>query len=298
MRVSFFLSGSTRDFPLFQQTFNGLGITRFCRFDDTPDRFSDYVVTFGELPPSVSKWWNEIDRSRKICVLAENPKIFIPALNVLESHGIVVAPFMVKGARVHFVNTHAGVPWFYGLTFDKSTGLSHTILTQDAPTLDIHATAPMPRKQKFCSLITSSKSNTPGHARRLAVTNLLKQKMGDQLDVFGFGHEPVENKAIALDPYVHTVVMENDFINNYMTEKICDAFLAYASPVYIGAPNIQNFFPADINAIYEQSPESICEHILKKLEKPINERDILINRYDVLFRHNLFYHLESIIMKL
>ena len=38
------------------------------------------------------------------------------------------------------------------------------------------------------------------------------------------------------------IAIENLFMNNWFTEKILDCFLSKTVPVYIGAPNIRNFF--------------------------------------------------------
>lgn len=53
-------------------------------------------------------------------------------------------------------------------------------------------------------------------------------------------------------------VVENEFINNYFTEKIVDCFATYTIPVYLGCPNITKFFASDGIIIAKKAEDLIC----------------------------------------
>lgn len=96
-------------------------------------------------------------------------------------------------------------------------------------------------KTKMISFITSDKNFTPGHAKRLEWV----EKLGDQVDLYGRGFNEVENKEDALCDYMFSVVVENGFYESYYTEKILDCFATGTIPVYMGCPNIGEFFNTD-----------------------------------------------------
>jgi hypothetical protein len=50
-----------------------------------------------------------------------------------------------------------------------------------------------------------------------------------------------------------SVVVENDFYDNYYTEKITDCFATGTIPVYLGSPNIGDVF--DTNGIISMNAE-------------------------------------------
>jgi hypothetical protein len=70
----------------------------------------------------------------------------------------------------------------------------------------------------------------------------LKEHFGNRLDWFGNGINPLEQKWDGLAPYKYTIVLENQATSHVLTEKIQDAFLALAVPVYWGAPEAEEIF--------------------------------------------------------
>ena len=82
------------------------------------------------------------------------------------------------------------------------------------------------------------------------------------------------------------------------TEKICDAYLGFAQPIYFGAPNIKDFFSERIISGPTKSPEDAADFIIQVIQERPIEREILLNRYDVMFKLNFFYHIAGIIERL
>jgi hypothetical protein len=105
----------------------------------------------------------------------------------------------------------------------------------------------VPEKTKMVSMICSPKEYSEGHRYRLKIAKELQNK----LDLFGGAHgsdRPGEgtgahrDKSPAIDPYMFSVVFENDSYAGYFTEKITDCFARGTIPIYYGDPEICNHF--------------------------------------------------------
>jgi hypothetical protein len=300
MRVSLYFGENSTYHHVLHQSFYGLGRVHNYTFDESPDENSDWVVTFGSLPITNSKWWPSIPRSRKIAILLENPRLFYPNDAYLSQHSIFITPGSFGNPPLSCIYTHPGVPWFYGITFSTESGLSHQ-RDPIIPTVDLsfHFERQKPEKTKLLSLIASGKSSLPGHRLRHELAGLLLNYFGrSEIDIFGFGNTPVARKDIALDSYLYSIVIENDFIPNYVTEKIADAFLGFSSPIYIGAPNVQDFFPEKVTAFSLDNPETLAEKIVRTVGNAPPESTLLANRQHVLLNFNLLYHLAMILDKI
>ena len=95
------------------------------------------------------------------------------------------------------------------------------------------------------SVVCSDAAFTPGQRERLAFLDALKARLGDRLEHFGRGFRPVDDKLEAIQGYRAHLVMENCRVPHYWTEKISDAYLGWSFPLYIGCPNIGEYFPED-----------------------------------------------------
>jgi hypothetical protein len=76
----------------------------------------------------------------------------------------------------------------------------------------------------------------------------------------------VESKINTLKDYQFTIAFENSISPDYVTEKFYQPLSVGSIPIYMGAPNISEFAPADNSYIdvndYE-SPKALASHILK-----------------------------------
>ena len=66
----------------------------------------------------------------------------------------------------------------------------------------------------------------------------LKKHFGDQIDLFGRGLNDFEDKWDVLANYKYTVAIENDFCDDWVTEKYFDCILSNTLPFYYGCPNL------------------------------------------------------------
>jgi hypothetical protein len=93
-------------------------------------------------------------------------------------------------------------------------------------------------KTKETSIIASVKRKTIGHNLRhnIIQSNLI------ELDLFGNGYNPIENKITALKDYRFSLIIENEKMDNWFTEKIIDCLVTGTIPIYWGCPNIGDYF--------------------------------------------------------
>jgi hypothetical protein len=92
-------------------------------------------------------------------------------------------------------------------------------------------------KSKEISIIASAQNRTDGHKLRHEVI----KNYGNQIDVFGKGYNPIDNKLIAMKDYKFQLVIENCSIPNYFSEKLIDALMVGCVPIYYGSKNLGKF---------------------------------------------------------
>lgn len=94
------------------------------------------------------------------------------------------------------------------------------------------------QKSKNISMIASNKSLCVGHERRLQWVYRLRKKV----DLYGRGFKDIPDKEAGLVAYRFSVAIENGQYETYFTEKLLDCFASGTIPVYIGAPDIDDYF--------------------------------------------------------
>jgi len=129
----------------------------------------------------------------------------------------------------------------------------------DSRTYDEHRRLDPPAKPELISMVCSSKQQGHTvHAKRYAFAQRLKKDL-PEMALFGRGVRPVLRKEEAVDPFAFHVAIENHKGLHHWTEKIADAFLGYAVPIYYGAPNITDYFP----------PESVIQIDIEKYDEAL-----------------------------
>lgn len=128
-------------------------------------------------------------------------------------------------AHPHRVVGHTALPWYLGPGYDQL------------------ASADFPTKTDDISVICSNKAMVGGHRRRLRFVEQLLEL--SPMPRFGRGFRDLPEKWEGLAPFRYSVAVENSRHDHYWTEKIADCFLAGTVPIYWGAPNINDYFPAD-----------------------------------------------------
>ena len=138
------------------------------------------------------------------------------------------------------------------------------------------------KKEKLCSIITSTKNFTSGHNLRHYITNNITEN-NLKVDLYGEGFIPLkcsETKAFdknhtarhesnekikGLKDYMFSIIIENTKKDYYFTEKLIDSFLTGTVPIYYGCPSIGNIFNTKGMIIIDNVDD--CLSALKKINK-------------------------------
>jgi hypothetical protein len=154
---------------------------------------------------------------------------------------------------------------------------------------------PKPEKENKIAVICSDLKATEGQRERLRFLEALKGFLGDKIVHYGRGFEPIPDKFDAILPYAYHLVMENSRVPHYWSEKLADAYLGYAFPFYLGAPNLEYYFPRDaFENVFADQPEKAAELISWALSNDLygkRESALAEARNRVLNDYNFFTHL-------
>lgn len=139
-------------------------------------------------------------------------------------------------------------------------------------------------KTKYISMIASNKKITEGHQLRWDIIN----KLNKYIDVYGRGHNYIENKLEGLGNYMFSIVVEND--KRMLTEKLIDCLVTETIPIYWGPDYVESFFDMDGIVTFENiddltSQISVGENAL---------RTFYLNRYEAI-RNNCIKAMEFMI---
>ena len=112
-------------------------------------------------------------------------------------------------------------------------------------------------KGNALSVVVSGKRADPGHIYRLDLIRKLDNypNLPFALDIYGHcaelkfknyrGELPSNTKNDGMFPYKYHFQAENNYIDNYITEKLYDGMMAECLTFYKGAPNVTTFFSSD-----------------------------------------------------
>ena len=84
---------------------------------------------------------------------------------------------------------------------------------------------------------------TDGHKLRLEIAKQIADS--GEVDMYGKAFNYIPRKIDALKDYRFSFAMENDCYESYFTEKLHDCLLTGTMPIYLGAPNIGDFYNLD-----------------------------------------------------
>lgn len=168
---------------------------------------------------------------------------------------------------------HPLLPWHVGKTYSELACVGD----------------PLKDKSDRIVWITSSKQELPGHLKRYAFYKFLNKLDWSDLDVWGRGIRPLEDKWDVLSHSRYAIAVENYYGANYWTEKIADCWLADTLPFYYGCPNLESYFPAKsfvrINLEDFDSAARTIRRMVdageyeKRLPAIREARDLILNRY-------------------
>jgi hypothetical protein len=234
---------------------------------DPDDQDYDFLAVYEDLPPlpgekkimrterlACPKW-------RTLLITTEPSSIRVSGPHYLSQFGMVwtsvpYTDFAYNG----FEDQTLIKPAYHGFSFDGPLLETHFIREKTPPLRwfygrdmegDHHLTIrdlarETPSKSKSLSTVTSDKAmKHTVHSQRLAFVKALKERLGDQLNLFGRGFNSVSDKAQAMRDYRYHLAIENHIQPGHHTEKLTDSFIAECLPFYFGDPDYDKAYPRD-----------------------------------------------------
>lgn len=217
-----------------------------------------------------------------------------PSAFYAQFSGLVLCDRKVKHPRIDYRNA---TTWWAGINVDFNGGHSFSpSINEDYDSLKI--LEPPDKKLDRISIITSNKTCLPGHKQRLAfIERLMRSDLAGVIDFYGGGHNPIKDKMRAILPYKYHIALENSVLENYWSEKIGDAYLGYALPLYHGCTNINQYFPSQSLVKLDLDSESVIADIAECLSGDLYSQRleaIKAARNLVMNDHNIFALMSSI----
>ena len=261
---------------IFRQTPEWDGVWDNIKFTFDPIEYCDYLIVLTRPPYDISV---KCPQGNAWLVSFEPPTTFHKFH--LKSYKYFDKIFTQHNRKIHQNHIHiqGGLPWQINKSYKELIDLP-----------------PGTGKANKVSTIVSDLNWMKGHEVRLNFINYLK-KTGFDLDFFGRGVNPIDDKFEALYPYKYSIAFENSSYNHYWTEKISDCFLSWTMPIYWGSPNILNYFPKESLMIVDPGkPEKSLNIIEKAIEGNLWKKNlgaIEEARNRVLNKYQFFPHLVN-----
>lgn len=254
---------------------------------DNDAREYDWLVVYDDLPPTRNERFSR--RTEDLACPPQNTILFTMEPAGIKAYGsryiaqfgsvyTSQEPWAMQGD--HVIRGQQGLLWLYGVVGKYKTDWD-----------SMHANPPLNKTHNVSSICSNKQFKHTQHRARFEFCHALKRKMSE-MELFGRGINPVEDKREALDRFKYHVTIENEITEHYWSEKLADAFLGATLPIYHGAPNVEDYFPADsLIRIDINQPQRAMEFIqaavaANEYEKRLTA--ILEARRRVLEEHNIF----------
>jgi hypothetical protein len=265
-----------------------------CQFTfDRDNRDYDWLIVYGEMPlvgDKLRSEWEEnlaCPRQNTLFTTYEPSTIKVYGTRFLNQFGWVLTsqePWVIKHPGAIF--WQPAMVWYYA--FSQPRGSYDAIVKH----------VPLQKTGEFSAICSAKRQSNTLHRRRYDFVMELKERMPD-MELFGRGVRPLDDKADALDSYKYHLAIENFFGPHHWTEKLADPFLGACMPVYYGCPNAEDYFPpesflrvdiSNVEASAEIIRRAIRDHLYEK-----NIKAILESRRRVLEEYGPIPQLVSII---
>ena len=267
---------------------NGEPVWGHCRFSfDPADRDYDWLVVYEDLPalPDVPR--NK--RRELLACPAAHTMLTTSEPSSIKHYGNAytdqfgcVLTSQENWALPHKdrIFSQAGLIWIYGVGTDKETSFNEML---EKP--------PAAKSRDIAMVFSPKRQRHTLHYRRFEFMRKLMTMM-PEMDVYGRGARPLNDKAESLDAYRYHVAIENYVGPHHWTEKLADAFLGLTLPFYCGCSNAADYFPPDsFIPIDMKDPEGAANIIRQAISNHEYEKRlpaIIEARRRVMFEHNLF----------
>jgi Glycosyltransferase family 10 (fucosyltransferase). len=288
-------SGDPKFSKLFlRQSPGGKGIWRNCHFivNEEVEQCDWWVVCHFSGLRKIEETLCSPDH---LIYISMEPKEYFTTEKFLNQFSkLVLCDREIKHPNIIYRN---GLTWWAGLTVHHECG--HHFTTDGMLTFEKLISMPFPNKTKMMSIICSGNRGLSGHMKRLDFLERLdKHPIGASIDFYGGGLNPVDDKMDAILPYRYTIALENCSVLNYWSEKLADAYLGFALPIYYGCPNIHEYFAAQALNIIDiddfDKSMAMIEDTLEKDPYEAHFEAIVQARKQVLNEYNIFQLMADI----
>ncbi len=272
------------DWPFFRQTPNFSGIWGNYKFviDDNLKE-CDFWIIYSDY--KLKEENVKCSRGNIIFIPAEgsstSPKFSQKFLN---QFGVLITT-QRELKHKNIIYSHNANPWFINKSYDE-------LISSEAPL-----------KTKSISVISSNKTFVPGQKKRLEFVQKLKHHFGGKIDIYGRGVLDFEDKWEVVSPYKYSIAIENDFCDDWVTEKFFDCLYSETFTFYYGCPNLEKYVDSrsfqriDINN-FEESITTI-ERIINDSTHFYKIKDVLREaKYKSLNQDNFFPWAVSFLNKM
>jgi len=251
------------------------GFDRFCPNRHT--RWDNCEILLNPPPGTACDFWIVFAASRNkdhllvapentLFITAEPPsKKIYPRAYYAQFHRVVSCHAEDPHPRV--TTSAPGLPWH--------VGLNHQTNQYDYGYDELSAMKENENKSQMISVVCSNLTTTQGQRDRLAFLDILKREMPDRIIHFGRGFEPIDDKLDAIRTHRFHLVLENSYAPDYWTEKLADAYLGYAYPIYAGCPNLGDYFPEDGFTAIDISKIDESTHLIWNLLESEVDRSVI-----------------------
>ena len=280
-------SSQADEYSVFRkQTPKESGTWGSCEFTFNPlEHDYDWLVVIDDIPRIMKNGYEKLSCPKEHTIFVTTEPVSVTYYGesfVKQFHYLITNQDEKSLPHPNSIRSQTGNDWFYGKSYD-----------------DIIVAEP-PQKSKLLSTICSNKrQGHTMHRLRYDFTARMEKEI-PELERFGRGFKWIETKAEAIDPYRFHVAVENHIAPHVWTEKLADAFLGYAVPIYHGCPNVYDYFPEDsIICIDITKPDEAIKTIKRAISTP-GEYEKRINgvieaRRRVIEEYNLLAMIDKII---
>ena len=257
-----------------------------CEFSfDKNDRNYDWLVVYDDLPARDNERFTSNKEvlachdSNTLLITTEPSTIKTYGRRYASQFGHVLTSQQDWALpHPHRIFSQPALRWFYGVGNHRVRPYNETISSGT-------------EKTKLLATVCSDKQQAVTlHKQRYHFTQHIKQEL-PELDIYGRGIRPMDDKAEAIDSYLYHIAIENFSGIHHWTEKLADCFLGLTLPFYFGCPNITDYFPEqsfisiNINdpeqAIYIIRQAIQNDEYQKRLPALKEAKQLLLTRYNI-----------------
>jgi hypothetical protein len=256
----------------------------------------DWLVVYDDLPSIQSERFSKrreplrCNPRNTLLVTSEPSTIKVYGSKYINQFGHILTthePWVIK--HEHAVYSQCGYRWFYGIGDERIKNFD-----------EMAKKIPDKKNELISTVCSDKKQKSTVHRRRYEFTQKLKKAI-PELNIFGHGVRPLDDKADAIDPFKYHVVIENFSGKDHWSEKLADAFLGHSLPLYYGCTNIYDYFPEGSLLLIDPSDEKRSIEIIRnaiqdgEYEKRLD--DIKEARRLVLEEYNFFAVVAAIVQE-